>query len=879
MSKTTSALLRTVFLVTAGALAESEIVPGTEPLPAVKTSTETVPWWRQQKIRFYWGQWNQSTEADEPMELVMANLARVGATVFADQANVKPAWARLARQHGIRYFGSTKLSALCRQRVPDDARVAVNRDGGPHLPRKGSEIAGFRFLCPLYRPLYEAWFLKPALELARSRLGDGFHSDWEPYGGKGEAGICYCDDCFRVFRETYELDVSTEIPKAQRFAWLEARGLNAAYVENYEDRRAGMFRDFAQAVREVNPDFVFSGYNVFDDAVGRGLHSDRVPFFIVDQRHYYEDYTRPWWESHDTYYRKLGYVRIPGCFDNTSFGGQPQFGVSAAQVIYEHAINTDGTWMWFEQEISPDLWRTFWIADRRIRATEQKVGPFLCQGQRDIHFVTPVEWSGRPEFERRIIQCTYHLNGEHLAHIQNVDVDRPVQIRLRFPYLPGGSRWIVTDPITDTTWRHSGDDVSWTAARLTAGLVVSMEQRSEIFVKLSPAAAAPATTPANTLVSGDTRSMPDHPATAGPAPSGSASPGPERLLYTKAESMGYNGREGGWALGNVICTINADNSDAATLYKVKGYLWSPVWAPDGRRIAFCHDSNGRGQIHVMSADGSGAFNLSNNDYCDRAPVWSPGGSRIAFLSDRGGVWQIYVTGADGKAVARLTAGPGSERAPAWSPDGRHIAFESDREGDVDLYMIEVGGTDAQRLTNGPGDEQEPAWSPDGTRLAFVGTGGHWFRDLQTLDVESREASRIHEMPHLGAPSWCPDGLRIACAFRGPQEIEKAGVFVTNPDEPEMRKLVDEGAMKPYSSKARLRPAPSWYAMGSASPRWVVRRFGSVSWSADGTHIAFSADITGDGYFYVYIMPVDGAEPTRLSAARSPWPQEVMWCPR
>ena len=41
---------------------------------------------------------------------------------------------------------------------------------------------------------------------------------------------------------------------------------------------------------------------------------------------------------------------------------------------------------------------------------------------------------------------------------------------------------------------------------------------------------------------------------------------------------------------------------------------------------------------------------------ERSPVWSPDGKRIAFTSERDGNAEIYVMGSDGSQQTRLTGG-------------------------------------------------------------------------------------------------------------------------------------------------------------------------------------------------------------------------------
>ena len=54
----------------------------------------------------------------------------------------------------------------------------------------------------------------------------------------------------------------------------------------------------------------------------------------------------------------------------------------------------------------------------------------------------------------------------------------------------------------------------------------------------------------------------------------------------------------------------------------------------------------------------------------QTPVWSPDGRRIAFLSRRDGSKEVYVVNADGSGQRRLTRDARFFATPAWSPDGR-----------------------------------------------------------------------------------------------------------------------------------------------------------------------------------------------------------------
>src|SRR6266571_2576425 len=91
-----------------------------------------------------------------------------------------------------------------------------------------------------------------------------------------------------------------------------------------------------------------------------------------------------------------------------------------------------------------------------------------------------------------------------------------------------------------------------------------------------------------------------------------------------------------------------------------------------------------GEIYVIRADGRGQGRLTRSRAKEIAPAGSPDGRRIAFASDRDGKLELYVMNADGSGQRRLTRSA-ANAFPAWSPDGRKIAFVSDRDGNLELY--------------------------------------------------------------------------------------------------------------------------------------------------------------------------------------------------
>ena len=169
-----------------------------------------------------------------------------------------------------------------------------------------------------------------------------------------------------------------------------------------------------------------------------------------------------------------------------------------------------------------------------------------------------------------------------------------------------------------------------------------------------------------------------------------------------------------------IYVMNADGTKPTRLTTDAGYDTDPSWSPDGRKLVFQSNPDGNNEIYVINVEGTGQTNLTNKAEADISPMWSPDGSKIAFASRRnvGGGYEIYVMNADGSNPTRLTNTAQSEGAPAWSPDSQKLVFQSWRDGNGELYVMNADGTNPTRLTTNPANDNEPSWSADGKYILF-----------------------------------------------------------------------------------------------------------------------------------------------------------------
>jgi serine/threonine-protein kinase len=161
---------------------------------------------------------------------------------------------------------------------------------------------------------------------------------------------------------------------------------------------------------------------------------------------------------------------------------------------------------------------------------------------------------------------------------------------------------------------------------------------------------------------------------------------------------------------------------------LKGSNISPVWTPDGRRVAFSRYMEGQEKWSLFwkPVDGGGeAELLYSSQYASVPCSWSSNGKQLAFFGRRpttkGDVWVLPLEGA--REPECIVATEFAEWAPAFSPDGKYIAYTSDKDGKFQVYVRPYPDNDWVRLISDNFGE-EPIWSPKGGEL-FYRNGDKW----------------------------------------------------------------------------------------------------------------------------------------------------------
>jgi WD40 repeat protein len=288
-----------------------------------------------------------------------------------------------------------------------------------------------------------------------------------------------------------------------------------------------------------------------------------------------------------------------------------------------------------------------------------------------------------------------------------------------------------------------------------------------------------------------------------------------------------------------LVSVNPDGSDRRVIEtRVTGDPWSPVWSPDGTKLAVTvFPLAGPRALWVMNDDGTNPVKIVEGDNVSR-PSWSPDGTEISVAVDTKAGSSIHIMNADGsndRQVGDTIQGKDYFSA-SFSPDGTELVFDKGTDSGFGIFVMDVGGSDVRRISTGTSD-YNPSWSPDGTQIVFTRQEEGAESDIYVMDADGTNVRRLTNdgpgVTNLNA-EFSPDGQRIgfvAGVTGGP-----GSVVVMNTDGSHPVNILDGGVIgiswQPLPNSAS--PAPAVADLGLGFPVCDVQ--------------SMSADFDGDGTF-------------------------------
>lgn len=245
------------------------------------------------------------------------------------------------------------------------------------------------------------------------------------------------------------------------------------------------------------------------------------------------------------------------------------------------------------------------------------------------------------------------------------------------------------------------------------------------------------------------------------------------------------------------------------------YAGDPQISPDGNQVVYRRTGfdimkdRSKGNLWLVSSDGSKHHKLTSREVNERGAKWSPSGDRIAFTSSEGEGSEIYIYWTATGTVAKLTQLENGPSNIAWSADGKQLAFtmkvnakspvlakmpakpkgakwaaapritdrlkhEADgtgylKPGFTHIFVLPAEGGTPRQLTSGSLNHRSNlSWSPKGDKIYFsANRNPNWeyeFRNSEVYAINTT-TSLVQTLTDRNgpdrSPKLSPDGNLIA----------------------------------------------------------------------------------------------------------------------
>jgi serine/threonine-protein kinase len=203
---------------------------------------------------------------------------------------------------------------------------------------------------------------------------------------------------------------------------------------------------------------------------------------------------------------------------------------------------------------------------------------------------------------------------------------------------------------------------------------------------------------------------------------------PNIYLFPKISPDGRQVALAVGTLGNTdiwIWDLFRKNLIRLTFNEKRGDL-SPLWTPDGKRVAFASNREGGMGIYWKTADGTGKVELLGSDFGGALGAipssWSVDGKRLVAMAVNLTGDVRYDIGAllmEGDREWRpLLKEDYVETEPQISPNGQWMAYTSDESGQAEIYVRAFPDVDSGKWQVSTAGGRSPLWSPDGWELFY-----------------------------------------------------------------------------------------------------------------------------------------------------------------
>jgi len=207
-------------------------------------------------------------------------------------------------------------------------------------------------------------------------------------------------------------------------------------------------------------------------------------------------------------------------------------------------------------------------------------------------------------------------------------------------------------------------------------------------------------------------------------------------------------------------TVSAKTVEIVSWSSTPGEIYSVgTFSPDGKMIAFTSTKTGTKNIWIKQTTSGEAIQITKDEFKNESPIWSPDGDKLAFFSVRGkqhAIWQMPVFGGSPKLVA--TVEDGSSQLQFWSK--KDLIYYETKDN---IFAVDVNSGQTKQITDLDSktvNAQSSSLSPDEQQIAYTTVDGETWSVWAMSLKDNSPKKLVSAAAEIRNTIWHSDNRRI-----------------------------------------------------------------------------------------------------------------------